>query len=73
MWLAIQIKSLLRADHLMAGQAIITAGFVWFICLMYALRFSWVDGSYFVRKLVGLAAPLGFAALVILGGCVLAD
>jgi hypothetical protein len=73
MWLAIQIKSLLRADHLMAGQAIIIAGFVWLICLTYLLRFSRVDENYFVRRLVGLAAPLGFAALVILGGCVLAD
>jgi hypothetical protein len=73
MWLVIQIKSLLRADHLMAGQLIIIAGFVWLICLMYLLRFSRVDESYFFRRLVGLAAPLGFATLVILGGYVLAD
>jgi hypothetical protein len=73
MWLAIQIKSLMRADHLMAGEAIIFAGFVWFICLINALRFSWVDESYLVRKLVGLAAPLGLTILIILGGYVLAD
>jgi hypothetical protein len=54
-------------------SAIIFAGFAWFICLINALRFSWVDGSQFIRRLVGFAAPLGFAMLVILGGYVLAD